>query len=223
MAPARAVGQVYARSRRIAYALIMLFMLIMAIRLSCVLGAAELAGRSADIVLFPEGVEPADMALARAMVPGALIVGAVEERGRSRALIERAGRNQVDYRKIETDGRTKGAGVEPRSLPLVLEDRIAIGVVICMDIQRAGWVSVIIGALRAAPAPVKLLCIAGDMSDMYFQGQTLQPYLHGVKVALCNNTRTHPRHRCQSFVADASGAKRVVQTGVAPVHVELIA
>lgn len=192
------------------------------IRLSCVLSADELAGRRADIVVLPEGVAEAEIERVAQAAPHAIVVGAVERRKRSAAVLKHDGINRVEYVKMGSDGRTLGANAEPRELPVFLCSQAAVGAVICMDVQQSGWVRRIIDALAAAAAPIKLLCIPADMSGDYFQGERLQPYLHGVHVALCNHVRSYPNHRCASFVTDAAGAKRVVQQGATPLHVELL-
>jgi hypothetical protein len=193
----------------------------MTISLSCLIRAADLErGVDPDIILLPEGAAGEDVTNLSRTMAGAVVVGAVNEAGRSRAILLQRRQYQIAYFKINSDGQTRGVGAPPPQLPIWADACVAIGVVVCMDV-REGWVSEVVSALRSAPSSIKVLCIPGDMSADWFLGDVLQPYLHGVHVALCNHVRTHKGNRCKSFVTDLRGRKRVVQSGIEALNVKL--
>ena len=191
--------------------------------ISCVLTPAEVQTSAADVIVFPEGVSKNDLETTSLQFPKSIVIGAHIEDKRCRGALYKAGRNQIDYIKVFTDGRTVGCGnLDQR--PIYQErDRLCIGVVICMDIDNPTFRYKIFDWLKAIQCQFKLLCIPSDMGGEWLANETL-PWgtrAHGFHFALCNNTISHPDYRCKSFVTDQFGQKIAAQREAEPVTTTL--
>src|SRR6187399_2767942 len=109
---------------------------------SCVQQAVEIETPCADVIVFPEYSELAELTKARSICPDAIIVGAVVEEDqrrvpRGRGILFHRGTNQIDYLKIgsDTSGETKGTDSRPERLPVYEFSNVCIGVLICMDVN----------------------------------------------------------------------------------------
>ena len=186
-------------------------------RIACVRTAAELDSEATDLVVLPEGVDPAEILAAASMHPEAAIVAAIREGAHSRAVIWHGSKNHVEYLKVETDGRTVGTGNHEQSTVAHFQ-RFSVGVLICMDVQNPQFSARVVESLRASENPIKVLCIPADMGSYWFEGPALSfPARYaGVYVALCNSTETHEA-RCRSFIANCEGTKIVIQSNAEPI------
>jgi predicted amidohydrolase len=188
-------------------------------QISCVLNAAQVSPGSPDLIVFPEGVAFAEIEKASYLYPKAVIVAAVEENGRSRAVLLHRGQNYIDYLKLGTDGRTTGTENVDQN-PVYEYDNTCIGVLICMDVDHTAFSRTVINKIKASECGLKLLCVPADMAGHWFIDDSVSSTWHGVHVILCNHTKTH-RVRCKSFVTDVSGRKIRVQKDAEPIHIEL--
>ena len=175
-----------------------------------------------DLIVFPEGILPEEVAKAQASHPESMIVGATDEGGRSRGLLLHRGENRIDYLKVETDGLTKGSR-DLQQNPVYQFGKVCIGVLICMDVDHPEFSRAVIAKVRSSSAKLKLICIPADMGNEWFGGDSLQfpTKFEGTHVILCNHIKTHPQDRCKSFVTDTHGTKIVVQYEDEPIHTEL--
>src|SRR5947208_12169942 len=105
----------------------------MSVAISVVLRADEIPADSPDLIVFPEGISWDQIHFAAARHPHAAIVGGVDEGGRIRAALWHAGANRIDYRKIGTDGRTKGSGLLPQAWPVYEVDDL------CASVCCSAW------------------------------------------------------------------------------------
>lgn len=190
-------------------------------RVFCVLTAEELGGQQADLIVFPGGVDRAEIEKAHLVLPRATIAGAVLEGRYVRAVLLHQGLNRIDYLKVDTDRRTEGTGYVPKRLPLFEAEDVCIGVLICMDVNLPDLASALIRAIRSSSAHLKIVCIPSHMGSHWFNADILpsQQY-EGVHVVLCNHTKDY-QDRCKSFVTDTRGKKIRVQQQEEPIHVDL--
>jgi predicted amidohydrolase len=188
-------------------------------RIDCVLAAHELGPTPTDIIVFPEGVDHREVVEARCARPDSVVVAAIVENSHCRGVLLHGGVNRLDYLKVETDGRTQGTGVVPRT-PVYEFGDICLGVLICMDIQHGLLFRAVMDKIRSSSATTKLLCIPADMSFEWFSNDTVGSRYQGVAVALCNQTRTY-QVRCKSFVADSLGRRLAVQKDVEPIWAQI--
>lgn len=195
-------------------------------RISCVLTAYQLNPTPTDLIVFPEGILPEEVAKAQASHPESIIVGAIEEcdrsqRKRSRGLLLHRGQNKVNYLKVETDGRTKGS-CNLQQNPVYQYDEVCIGMLICKDVDHVEFSRNVIAKVQSSSAKLRLICIPADMGSEWFVGDKLQSEtkFEGTHVILCNHTRTHPKDRCKSFVTDTHGTKIEAQEEE-PIHRQL--
>jgi hypothetical protein len=130
----------------------------------CGTSVANIGDEPADLVVLPEGVAEADLVGVARSRPASVVVGAwAAPDGRMRGVIWHLGREQVAYGKVRFDGRSPG-GPPPVQPPVYLHEQIAIGVVVCLDVQD-DLANRVLEALLRAPAPFKALCIPADMRD----------------------------------------------------------
>jgi predicted amidohydrolase len=164
-----------------------------------------------DLILFPEGVSREELATAERAYPESMIVGAIIDEGYSRGFLLHRGRNNIEYLKVTTDGRTKGSG-NFQQKPVYQFGEVCVGVLICMDVVHADFSQAVAKMVRASSAEMKLICIPADMGDYWFQGERLSfpKSFDGIHVVLCNHTKTH-QGRCKSFVTATNGVKVAVQ------------
>lgn len=181
---------------------------------------AEIGG-APDVIVFPEGVARVDVERAKGRFPHAVVVGAVPEAGRMTGFLWSGGENLIDYRKMGFDGRSKG-GTSPGRAPVARVGDLALGVVICMDIQNGDFTRWVLGELLASAAPYKLLCIVGDM-DLNWSFDHSAPFMSRgeIHVALSNNVLTYPDSRTRSFITDRRGRMGVVQVDKEPISLRL--
>ena len=174
-----------------------------------------------DLIVFPEGILPEEVAKAQESHPESMIVGATDKGGRSRGLLLHRGQNRINYFKVETDGLTKGS-CDLQQNPVYQFGKVCIGVLICMDVDHPEFSCAVIAKVRSSAAELKLICIPADMGNDWFSGASL-PFptkFEGTHVILCNHVKTH-QVRCKSFVTDAHGTKIVEQNEEEPIHTEL--
>jgi len=153
---------------------------------------------SADVVILPERVTWAQIREAQRRCPAAIIVGAVLEgpvlpghpnrRPYCRAVVLHSGRNQVDYLKLGSDGHSDGVGYAPRRLPVYRYHKLALGIVICMDLETdiAGHV---IGDLRLSQASKKVFCVPAAMTaSSGWNFENFPSRFDDVHFAVCNRS-----------------------------------
>jgi len=182
-------------------------------RVWCGLAADQLSEDKHDLIVFPEGVEQSEIDQAQKLCPDAVIAGAILQSRRMRGVIQHRSHNHIDYQKVLSDGHSDG-GPPPSCPPIYVCDTIAVGLLICMDIQEPVLTGRVIERLHQATAPFKVLCIPAEMSagGGWFSEPTLgDPRWSGIHVALSNNNVRYPQHRVRSFIADAARQKVVVQ------------
>ena len=132
-----------------------------------------------------------------------------------RGVIQHRSHNHIDYRKVLGDGYSMG-GPRPVRPPIYLCGSIAVGLLICRDVQEPILTESVIAGLRQTTAPLKVLCIPAEMhmSGGWFSGPTIgNPGWAGIHVALSNNNARYGELRIRNFIADAAGQKVVVQMG----------
>jgi len=189
-------------------------------RVACVIKANDLSSPGAQLIVFPEGVCREEIDVVQASQPDSVIVGAVVENRRCRAVLLHRGLNQINYQKARSDGRT--IGTEDAQQNAVYEfGTICIGVLICMDIDHVELSLRAISAIQSSPAKLKVLCIPADMSsdwDILHWPKRFE----GMYVVLCNHTKTHQGvSRCQSFIADTNGRLIRQQVQDEPIYAAL--
>lgn len=192
-------------------------------RISCVLAARELNPDHVDLVVFPEGVCMDEINGVHSTHPDAVVAGAVVENGYSRGVLQHRGLNQIDYRKVESDGRTKGTANIHQNPVYELGD-VCIGVIICMDVNHMEFFHSVIWKIQSSQAMLKILCVPADMGAEWFEGNSLAfpQNFKGIHVIVCNNnSRNHQGHRRKSFITDTHGLKIVVQNEIEPIHAVL--
>ena len=192
-------------------------------RISCVLTARELAGVSADLIVFPEGVSWKEVKDAESSHPDAVITGAIVENSDIRGLLLHRGHQRIDYLKVLTDERT----VETRDYqqnPVYECGDVCIGVLICRDVSYPKFSPPVIEKIRTSSAKMKVLCVPADMDFRWFTGDG-PPFLRdfeGVHLLLCNHTKTYKgNNRCKSFITNTHCTKIAVQRQDEPIHMEL--
>ena len=133
-----------------------------------------------------------------------------------RAYVQVGGANKVQYLKVLGDGRSIGTGKQPAVLPVYQTDELALGVVVCRDIEDLGFLHAVLGRLRASPQRVKLLCIPADMQDHWFSFDPIRGF-EGVYLARSNNNSTYPEGRALSFIAAPDATRLVRQLRYEPI------
>ena len=184
-------------------------------RVWCGLAANELAGENPHLIVFPEGVDQGQIDQAQQRCPDAVIAGAILQGDRMRGVIQHRSHNHIDYRKVLGDGYSMG-GPRPVRPPIYLCGSIAVGLLICRDVQEPILTESVIAGLRQTTAPLKVLCIPAEMhmSGGWFSGPTIgNPGWAGIHVALSNNNARYGELRIRNFITDAAGQKVVVQMG----------
>jgi hypothetical protein len=192
----------------------------MSVAVSVVLRAEEIPADSPDLIVFPEGITWDQIDHAAASHPKAVITGGVDEGGRIRAALWHAGANRIGYRKIGTDGRTKGTGLLPQAWPVYEFHDVCVGVLLCMDIDFAVFSRALVDRVRSSEQPWKFLCVPANMGSYWFEGNNVGEHLAGMHLIVCNHTNFH-QARCASFITDMEGKKIRIQQGVEPIHVKL--
>jgi hypothetical protein len=164
-----------------------------------------------NLIVFPEGVSNGDMERTKARIPDAVVAGAILEDGRMRGVLSHRGENLIDYLKAGCDGRSKG-GLAPEQTPIAEVGDLAVGLLICMDVQDSVFAKRVLDDLEASAATFKVLCIPADMNlDWSFEGSAPFMSRGQIHVVLSNNTKTYPDNRIRSFITNRAGAMRKVQ------------
>ena len=190
-------------------------------KIACILTANELSNTDTSLIVFPEGVNRKEIKQAQSSHTGAMIVGATVENDFIRGVLLHRGKNQIDYLKVETDGRTKGS-CDADQKPLYEFENLCIGILICKDIDNVGFSKAVIDGIKSSSAELKLLCIPADMGSYWLSGDSLpslQKY-QGINVIVCNHIKTH-QDRCKSFITDTQSRKIIVQQNREPIYAEL--
>lgn len=173
-----------------------------------------------DVLVLPEGSALEDLQALSRRNPQLLVVGAAAEGEHTRAHALVNGRNQVDYLKICTDGRSKGIGEPPKSVHFQFGPAV-VAVLICMDIQHEYRLDVK-KVFDEASHPVKLLCIPADMNGAWFSSAPVLGW-QGVHLALSNHCKTYPDWRARSLIAGTDGRWLAQQMETEPVVITLTA
>jgi hypothetical protein len=179
--------------------------------IACVHRPDEIGPKMPDLIVVPEYSASSAVRQVASACPDSVIVTAVEENGRSRALLLRQGRNRIDYLNIGTDGRSTGTGRWPSSAVCHFP-HMSVGVVICMDVMDHNFLNNVIRQLRTGNARHKVLCISADMGSEWFQTDMLLGDFENVHVAMCNQpslSEPHARLQSPSFITDTHGTKQV--------------
>lgn len=200
----------------------------MPVAIACVLSADEVQIPAPSLIVFPEGVAELELHRARSLHPEAMIIGAVKriEAGtpRSIGVVVRGERLLLSYRKITTDGITIGTGKLPKNPTIVQNGEVAVGVLVCMDLDHPEARANTLSALHASSAGVKVLCVPADMGVHWFSGSTV-PFAEifsGIHLVLCNQLGSRGRDgRCQSFISDTNGMKVIRQQEIEPMFATL--
>ncbi len=193
----------------------------MSVGVSCVSRASELVPGQSRVIVLPEYVEATELERVVTQNHKAIVVGAVLERNRCRAVLRQGGANLLDYLKADTDGTgwTKGVGHPPVDLPVFETESICVSVVICTDTQRTDVQNPVIEKLRSSRAKHKLFCIPAYMGPEWFSTPGPYPQYEGITVILCNHTDREARRK--SFVMDACGQMIAAQTDREAIHVDI--
>ena len=188
---------------------------------SCVLRPDEIPVPSPDLVLFPEYIEAAKLRLAARQYPRSMIIGAVESKGRSQAVLIYEGRNRIEYLKVESDGRTKGSQ-DFRQRPIFETVDFVVGILICRDFENFDFCRQVCAELKTRPQKLKILCVPAEMHGAWFQGKSVNTdAVSGIYMMLCNNNVKYPDYRCRSFITDLNREKAVEQEKCEPIQKEL--
>jgi predicted amidohydrolase len=192
-------------------------------RISCITRASEIGAHAPDLIVLPEYTDRTVVQQLGRTYPESVVVTAVELDGRScgRLIFQR--RNWIDYKKIDTDGRTTGTGIFPKSAVCHFP-HMSVGVVICIDIQNLIFVNDVIRQLRSSEAQHKFLCIPADMGSEWFGSDTLLGDFEGVHVAMSNRTHYSPpikRLQSASFITDIHGRKVVKRATTETIQLRL--
>ncbi len=187
----------------------------------CGQSASQLGDQTPDLVVFPEGIGSDQIASVAAYHPQTIVVGAVLDANRMRGVVWHRSRNWIRYAKVGSDGQTDG-GPPPGELPIYIHGEVAIGVLICMDVQLPTLRNSVVDALRRSAASFKILCVPADMQGgAWFVGDEVGPAWTGVSLALSNGVFRSPTNRLASFITDVRGAKIAIQVGTEPVSYRL--
>lgn len=184
-------------------------------RVECVSNSGEVLPGTPGVIVFPEYCDFSEIRKTAQAHPDAVVVGAVKDGIRSRALLVHGSRNWLDYLKVGSDGRTEGTGIVPK-LPVYELPHISVGILICMDVQCGELVQRLVQRVEHSTSPVKLICIPAFMGSEWFSFPVTNAPLNRVHVALCNHP-AQDRPRCKSFIADATGAKVCQQSDREPI------
>lgn len=183
--------------------------------------AGQLSDATPDVVVFPECVSLNDIQAAAALLPRAIVVGAVLEANRVRSFVWHQGRNQIDYVKVGSDGHTDG-GPPPERLPTYAFDNMCVGTLVCMDVQPPELRNAVVDVLRASTARFKIVCVPAEMQrGLWFVDDCVGPMWRGAVLALSNGVSRYPDSRLPSFITDTGGRKAVVQKRTEPIQLRL--
>lgn len=195
----------------------------------CGLSADHLDKDKPNLVALPEDVDRSEIDRAEARCPGAIITGAISEKGPvqgvvsekgfMRGVIWHRGRNWIDYLKVGNDGR---ASPSPRSEhpDIYVSNGLAVGLLVCMDFDIPAVRDRVIGQLHESAAQLKVLCVPSGMSRDWFPVTPISPpSLEGIHVVVSNNMY-HGDNRHLSFITDRNRMP-VTQLDKEPICMEL--
>ena len=184
------------------------------------LSAEDLGGATPDIIVFPEGVDAVEIERARALCPEAIVAGAVLKGRRMHGVIQHGPINQIDYQKVLSDGQSDG-GPLPLEAPFYEANGLAIGLLICMDVDCAPLTIPLVEKLVRSTAPYKMLCVPSQMvgGQRFTEDMAGLPSWTGFQIALINNVARYPPNRLPSFITDAKRLKVVVQKDHEPIGI----
>jgi hypothetical protein len=187
----------------------------------CCRFTSQLEKARPDVIVFPEGVRQGEHDRARAWFPDAIVVGAIKEGRHMRGVIRHCGENQIDYLKVGADGHTEGAP-PPASVPVYDTGEVAVGLLICMDVQNPMLANAVAEQLRNAAAPRKVLCIPAEMvGGSWFTDPLIgPPSWAGLQVALSNNDVRYPNNRLRSFITGRARSKIAEQADREAIHAD---
>jgi hypothetical protein len=188
----------------------------------CGLSADQLDGEVPGLILFPEDVDEHEIARALEIAPEAIVVGAVLEGRRMRGEIWYRSGRRFHYRKVTGDGFTEG-GPRPDPMGIYVTDAIAVGLLVCVDVQDSALRRDVVKLLQEAKAPLKVLCVAADTyaGNLFSMEQVTYPNEAGIYVALSNANVHYPDNRLPSFITDSAGFKVIKQSGLGPIRLTL--
>jgi hypothetical protein len=171
-------------------------------KIVCAISIEELTLDKVDVLVLPEGIELKDIKKASNRFPETIVVSAAREGVHMRGYAFANGRNLIEYLKIETDGRSTGAGFDPENV-IYLGDTFALAVLICMDI-RNNYRLKVLDALHNSKKAVKILCVPADMTNDWFYSEPIYGW-KGINVAVSNNNCTYPDSRAKSGISGTDG------------------
>ena len=172
-------------------------------QLVCAVAVEESIKVAPGILVLPERTSIAELNAAVSRWPEAIVIGAIEEGSNIRGYALKNGENLIDYKKFALDSLSEGTGIPPRCQ--TFEDgNVALGVLICKDIQQSLLLSNVMGFLANSRAELKVVCIPADMDASWFPSRPVREFI-GAYVALSNNRRTSLHTRRQSFILDPEG------------------
>lgn len=187
----------------------------------CGQSADQLAEDTPDLVVFPECVSLRDIQAAAALLPRAIVVGAVLEASRVRGIVWHLGCNRIDYAKVGFDGHTDG-GPPPERLPIYAVGDVHVGTLVCMDVQLPELRNAVVDALRASTAQFKIVGVPAEMQrGSWFVDDWVGPVWRGTVLALSNGVSRYPDSRLPSFITDTDGLKVAVQERTEPIWLRL--
>ena len=185
----------------------------------CGRSARELGDERPGVVVLPEGVSRINIRRAAGVAPDAIIAAAILSGGRMKGVLRHRGRNRIRYLKVLPDQWTAGGSL-PAHWPVYETEDLAIGLVICVDLQCPELMDGVIQGLQAAKAPRKVLCVVTNTyaGNLLSADPVGYPSWAGIHVALSNSHAGYPDNRLQNFVTDEIGWKVAKQEGAQPVR-----
>ena len=172
-------------------------------QLVCAVAIEESIQITPGILVLPERTSLAELDAAVSRWPEAIVIGAVKEGSNIRGYALKNGENLIDYRKFASDNLSEGTGIPPRCQTFE-DSNVALGVLICKDIQHSSLLSNVMGFLANSRAKLKVVCIPADMDESWFPSRPERAFI-GAYVALSNSRRTPLQTRKQSFILDPEG------------------
>jgi hypothetical protein len=172
----------------------------------------KLGERRPDVIVLPEGVSMGTVRRTAVQAPNAVIAGAVRVGQHMKGVLRYDGRNRVQYMKVHSDRWTAGSPPPARCPILEIAD-LAVGLVICVDVQDAKLMHGVIGALNASAAPWKVLCVPMKTyaGGLFSTEPVCYPTWERIHVAVSNSHRGYPDNRLRNFISDVAGKKVIEQ------------
>lgn len=185
----------------------------------------DLVGYLPDLIVLPEYVDRTEIARVEELCPNAIVAGAFTDAGAMRGVLRHGGCDRISYMKILGDGRSVGAGEQPDQVPVYGSGDIAVGLLVCLDIQEPTLVGRVLAELRRRPARLKVLCIPAAMhasSWSFEDGAGILGHAGLHAVVLTNGMPIHPSDRMRSFIFNQTNLVRHTEgNNRRPILVEL--